>query len=169
MEEEFRDVKGYEGLYSVSDLGRVKSLKRKGCKNDKILKGVPDPKGYLKVSLYKDGNGKLTRIHQLVAIAFLNHTPNGFKGLIVDHDDNSKLNNRLDNLVLRTNRDNTSKDKKGGTSEFRGVSWHKPANKWQSKIYINGKQKHLGLFKCETAASMAYEIALNNFNKSQLI
>ena len=166
--ENFRSVRGYEGLYEVSDLGRVKSLKRKGCKNDRILKGSPNRDGYLMLNLYKDGKRKLRTIHQLVAIAFLNHTPNGFKGLIVDHNDRNKLNNRLDNLFLRTQRHNSSKDRKG-ISKFTGVSWRKKTNNWQARIYINGKNKHLGTFADELEASKAYQIALEDVNLAESI
>ena len=89
--EEFRPVKGYEGIYEISNLGNVKSLK---YNNGKILKVREDKYGYVKVNLYKNKKTKTCYIHQLMAIAFLNHTPNGHK-LVVDHIDNNPSNNNL--------------------------------------------------------------------------
>tara|TARA_R110001632_G_C11076374_1_gene387963 strand:- start:13 stop:513 length:501 start_codon:yes stop_codon:yes gene_type:complete len=162
----WKEVKGYRD-YEVSNLGRVKSLARivitaKGsrtCK-EKILKPSVDGQGYLKVCLSSNGKGKVKRIHRLVAIVFLNHTPNGNK-LVVDHINNVKTDNRLENLQVITNRENLSKDKKG-VSKYTGVTWMKKANKWRAYIYINGKNKHLGMFINELEASEAYQIALNS-------
>lgn len=166
----WKDIKGYED-YEVSNLGRVKSLARiittvKGSRThkEKILK--PASTGnknlnnkHLAVCLTKNGKAKTKKVHQLVAIAFLNHKPNGHK-LVVDHIDNNPLNNKLGNLQIITNRENTSKDKKNGTSEYIGVSWNKSSNKWQSSISINSKPKHLGYFKDETKAAESYQNAL---------
>tara|TARA_R110000823_G_scaffold84258_1_gene189647 strand:+ start:400 stop:897 length:498 start_codon:yes stop_codon:yes gene_type:complete len=155
MEEQWKDIKGYEGLYKVSSYGNVKSL-RYG--KEKILKLGSD--GFRKqVNLYLLGTQKHHKIHQLVAIAFLNHTPNGYK-LVVDHIDNNPLNNRLDNLQVITQRENMSKDRDGGTSKYTGVCWNNHAKKWQARIHIDGKGKYLGIFHCELAASSAYQKAL---------
>tara|TARA_R110000744_G_scaffold349632_1_gene455275 strand:- start:369 stop:854 length:486 start_codon:yes stop_codon:yes gene_type:complete len=158
MEEVWKSVKSYEGLYEVSNLGRVKSLKRKLVSEDKILKLMFNSTGYLKVSLYKDGKIKVRVIHQLVAESFLNHTVDGFK-LVVDHISNVKTDNRLENLQVITTRENLSKDKKG-TSKYTGVCWYSRYKNWRSKIVINGKHKHLGYFNTELEASNAYQIAL---------
>ena len=76
MKEEFRNIKGYEGLYQISNLGKVKSLKRKlsdGRKlKEKILKPQTNNCGYLRVNLYKYRKMKSFLIHQLMAMAFLN-------------------------------------------------------------------------------------------------
>jgi len=117
----FKDIPGYEGIYQVSDLGRVKSLK---FNKEKILKPGVNNHGYYTVVLCK-GKRKTINVHQLVAMAFLNHEPCGYNGLIVDHKDNNPLNNRLSNLQLISQRENTSKDKKG-SSKYTGVSWNNP-------------------------------------------
>ena len=171
----WKEIKGYES-YEVSNLGRVKSLARivttaKGSRvlKEKILK--PASTGFKKlktkhlgVFLTKNGKAKTKKVHQLVAIAFLNHKPNGHK-LVVDHIDNNSLNNELGNLQIITNRENTSKDKKNGASKFIGVSWNKSAKKWQSSISINGKNKHLGRFTNELEASKSYQNALSKLVK----
>ena len=86
--EEWRDIKGYEGLYQVSNLGRVRSER-------KILKGTPDKDGYLRVALCKNGTRKYFGIHRLVAIAFIYNTNNY---PCVNHRDENKTNNRAKNL-----------------------------------------------------------------------
>ena len=54
LEEEWRDIKGYEGLYQISSLGRVKSLGNDKSKREKILSNVPTKVGYLQIGLYKN-------------------------------------------------------------------------------------------------------------------
>jgi hypothetical protein len=170
MKEEFRDIEGYEGHYQVSNLGRVKSLSRVIINSrgqarpykERILKGynpsnnIPTKRDYLRVTLRINKTTKIPRIHNLVAMAFLNHKPDGHK-IVIDHIDNDPLNNRVDNLQLISHRENTSKDKKGGTSKYTGVCWCKSTNKWKSNIYINGKSKYLGRFDDEYEAHLAYQ------------
>ena len=91
----WKDVQGYEGLYAVSDLGRVKRLAGKGCKNERILKPQYNSKGYLYVSLYKCGKSVHLAVHRLVAATFI---PNPDKLPEVNHKDENKTNNRVDNL-----------------------------------------------------------------------
>lgn len=155
--EVFKSIENYPN-YEVSNYGRVKSLK---FGKERILKPRDSKGGYLVVALYKNGKRKTFKVHQLVAICFLNHKPDGTQKTVVDHVDNNKLNNHINNLQLTTNRHNSSKDRKGGSSKYVGVCWHKPTNKWLSQIRINGKLKHLGLFTCELAASNVYQKELN--------
>ena len=86
--EEFRDIPGYEGMYEVSNLGRVR-------RNGKILKPGKDRYGYLHVDLYKNGTKRTFTIHRLVAFAFLSN-PNKYPE--VNHRDEDKTNNCVDNL-----------------------------------------------------------------------
>ena len=157
MMEEYRAIKGYEGLYEVSNFGNVKSLKRKGCKNDRLLKPGISVR-YLSVQLFKNKIAVTYNVHKLLAIAFLNHIPDGYK-IVVDHIDNNPLNNRLDNLQLITHRENIGKDLKG-SSKYAGVSWSKSSKKWLARININGKNKHLGLFTSEIQAANYYQYEL---------
>ena len=162
----WKEVKGYED-YEISNLGRVKSLARTIYKTDgttqahkeRFLKPSFSNGGYLKVSLSNNFKVKTKRIHQLVAEAFLNHVPDGMN-LVVDHMNAVKTDNRLDNLQIITTRENSSKDKKEGTSKYIGVCWSKLNKKWISKIRINGKREHLGYFFDELEASKAYQKAL---------
>lgn len=113
MEEIWRDINGYEGLYQVSNLGRVKSLERfiKTRKNKNGMNGyihkqesirIPtkDYKGYLRLSLCKEGKLKPFRVHRLVAEAFI---PNPNNLPQVNHKDENKENNCITNLEWCTN------------------------------------------------------------------
>jgi len=156
MIEEFRDVDGYEGMYQVSNLGRVKSLK---FGKERILKGGINSHGYSLVILYKDNKRKTTRIHQLVVVAFLGHKTCGSE-LVVNHINFNRTDNRVENLEIVTTRENSNKKHLKSSSTYTGVCWSKPAKKWQSSIQINGKTKHLGLFTDEIEAHRTYENAL---------
>jgi len=156
-------VKGYEGIYEVSDKGRVKSLIRKKVTKEKILLGGVNSSGYITVSLSKNNSYRSYSIHRLVSIAFLNHNPCGMD-IVVDHIDNNPLNNRLENLQLITNRLNCSKDRKNYSSKYPGVHWNKQSNSWRVQIGISGKRHCLGLFKCELAAAKAYNAKLKEIN-----
>ena len=159
----WKSIEGYEGLYEVSNFGNVKSLSRTITKGnityvtkDKILKQSVDSVGYPYVNLSDYKKQKTFRIHQLVAVAFLNHTPDKHKGLVIDHIDCNKLNNMTTNLQLITNKKNTSKDRKNKTSKYTGVSWHKQSNKWLAQFRENGSVKYLGTFETEEEARDAY-------------
>ena len=91
-EEIWCPIKGYEGLYEVSDQGRVKSI---GYGDDRILKSVIDKGGYLKVCLCKNGEREWCRIHRLVAKTFI---PNPDNLPEVNHKDEDKENNYVQNL-----------------------------------------------------------------------
>ena len=104
MNEEWRDIEGYEGLYQVSNLGRVKSLNYRGCKgNTSILKPRLTKKGYETINLCKDGKVKNVKIHRLVARTFIPN-PNNYSQ--VNHKDENKTNNNVKNLEWCTNKYN---------------------------------------------------------------
>ena len=98
MKECWKDIKGYEGIYQVSNTGKIKSLKRtyknRICK-EKIKTPVITPKGYYRVGLCKEGKTKFYYIHRLVAQTFL---PNENNLPQVNHKDENKLNNCINNL-----------------------------------------------------------------------
>lgn len=171
--EEWKDVKGYEDYYQVSDLGRLKSLSRtitrepKGTiiSKNKILKGGINSCGYRTIGLCINNKLKCFPIHQLITIAFLNHKPCGDK-LVVNHINTIKTDNRLLNLEIVTTRENANRKHIKSSSEYVGVSWDKFNKKWCSKIYINGKNNHLGRFKNEIDAHNAYQEALLKIKKT---
>ena len=154
----WKDIKGFEGIYQISSFGNIKSLKF--CK-EKILKKIKDSKGYYQVRLCKDKKVYTKKVHQLVAISFLNHNPNKHI-LIVNHKDFNALNNHLDNLEIITQRENTNRKHIKHSSKYTGVSWIKCRKKWMASIRIKGKSKCLGLFTCEYKAYLEYEKALKS-------
>lgn len=116
----WKDIKGYEGLYKVSNLGRIKSLKRKVYDktrhyykiiNERILKQtIATPKYYV-VNLTKKGIQKTYRIHKIVAETFI---PNPNNYIIINHIDGNKLNNNIDNLEWCTYKHNSQEAKRLG-------------------------------------------------------
>lgn len=96
MEREiWKDIKGYEGLYQVSNLGNVKSLCYRNQKKAKNLTPQITNRGYIAVMLSKKKTMKLFLVHRLVAMAFVDN-PNNYP--IVNHKDENPLNNHMDNL-----------------------------------------------------------------------
>ena len=111
----WRDVVGYEGLYQVSNIGRVKSFYSLG---ERLLTPSSNKSGYMYVVLTKDGVRKSCKVHTLVARAFL---PNPENKPVVHHKDSNRSNNRVENLQWVTHQENTayavqkgSYDKEGG-------------------------------------------------------
>ena len=162
MKEIFKDIPKYEGMYKVSNLGNVKSLK---FGKEKLLKEGLSSNGYLTVVLYKYGSKITSNIHQLVAMAFLNHVPDGYK-MVVNHINNNKVDNRVLNLEIVTQRENTNRKHLDSSSKYVGVHWDKNTRNWRARIRINGKPKHLGLFTDELEASKAYQKELLSINKN---
>ena len=114
MEEVWKDIEGYEGLYQVSSLGRVKSLKRLitrkyGYKkreqriNEKLLRFSNNSKGYSQFKINKLGKQKTFRAHTLVARAFI---PNHKKHEEINHKNGIKTDNRVENLEWCTRQEN---------------------------------------------------------------
>lgn len=83
------------------------------------------------------------------------------RGLFVDHINGNALDNRRSNLrVVNCSQNQMNKAKvKNRSSQFKGVSFHIGRKKWLAQIEMNGRPKHLGTFKCETAAAVAYNQA----------
>ena len=112
MQEVWKDISGYEGLYQVSNAGRVKSLpKRVGGVNgyvqkERILKPLDAGWGYLKVTLYKNDIPKQRKIHRLVLETF--RPVDGMERLNVNHKDENKRNNVLSNLDWVTPSENVN-------------------------------------------------------------
>lgn len=163
--EVWKDIPGYEGVYQVSDLGRVKSLSRElynghsfYYSKEKILSQSLN-KGYFYISLRKNKKPKMFGVHQLVAMAFLNHTPCGYD-IMVDHIDNKPNNNKLENLQLLSNRENCSKDKVDV-----GICFDNSIRKWRSDIQIKGTRVFLGNFNSKEEALNVYSAAIENIEK----
>lgn len=95
MDEIWKPVNGYEGLYEVSNIGRVRSLKRKSTKG-RVLKLQSDKDGYKTVNLSRNNISKVLRVHRLVAMAFIENTDSTKN--IINHKNEDKGDNRVENL-----------------------------------------------------------------------
>ena len=165
LTEQFKSIKGYEGLYEISNLGNIKSLSReikysagKTIKiKERMLKPTLRTDGYLSIGLHQNNIGKTHQIHRLVYISFNGDIP---KKLQIDHINDNRSDNRLSNLRLLTHRLNTARG-------FRhrglptGVIYHKQAGKYQSQINIDKKYYYLGLYDSVDTAKEAYDNKLN--------
>lgn len=155
MEKEtWKPVVGYEEKYEVSDLGRVKNSR------GSIKKSFSNGNGYLSVGLSIGGVRKTKKVHKLVAMAFLGHTPSGFKE-VINHINHDRHDNRLLNLEIVTVRENNSKRKNQGVSKYVGVYFEPERGFWRSCICVNGKTEHLGRYRSEIDASAAYQKRLS--------
>lgn len=136
IHEIWKPIAGYEGLYEVSNMGRVKSLPRRGTKG-KILIPQKSGSGYLQVNLSKAGICKSYFVHCLVWKAFNGEVP---AGLEVNHISKNKFDNRLENFELMTHKENTeyslakavlAYDKSGNyVQEFKSL---REASEWLGK------------------------------------
>ncbi len=147
--EKWKSVNGYAN-YEISSCGRVRN-----ATTERMLKPSDDGRGYLKINLHKEGKSSTMKIHKLVAEAFVDNPEDK---RCVDHIDSNRKNNNCENLRPATHAENGMNTKKhiDGASSYKGVSFHKQANKWHARIVIQGNTKSLGLFTSERAAGEAY-------------
>lgn len=120
MEEIYKDIKGYEGKYQVSNLGNVKS-----CKKNKLLSIYKQDDGYVRVSLWKNNKGKTYYVHRLVAMAFIDN-PNKLPE--VNHKDENKNNNYVGNLEWCTSQYNMNYG--NGAHKKSAENHRKPINQY---------------------------------------
>lgn len=163
--EKWKDIIGYEGKYMISDLGRVKSLKYHRGNNHKILKTNNASFGYKNVCLSIDKIRKTYAVHILVTVAFLDHKPGGYNS-VINHKNFKPNDNTLSNLEIVSQRENTNLKHIKSSSVYVGVCWNIGHKKWQSRIVVKRKRKHLGYYDNEIDAHHAYQTALNNLPKN---
>jgi hypothetical protein len=102
MNEEWKSIPGYEGLYEASNLGEIRAVPRKGS-NGRKLKAAVRKDGYLQVSLRKHGKNKSHLVHRLVAHSFISEEIGKH---YVNHRDGNRLNNISSNLEWCTVQEN---------------------------------------------------------------
>ena len=154
----WKDIENYEGVYSVSNHGRVKRIS-----SGRILKNSINSTGYNQVALSVRSKVKHYCVHRLVALAFITNSGNGFF-TDVNHKDEIKTNNFYLNLEWVTKRQNKNYSvNKRSSSAHPGVSWHKRGRKWVSKITFKNKSIYLGVYSLEEDAAKAYvDFCFNN-------
>lgn len=148
--EVWKDVKGFEGHYQVSNLGRVKGIK---FVKERIIKGNA-PLGYPMVGLRKPGEKRRhIKIHRLVYSAFIGDIPNGME---INHKNGIRHDNRLENLECVTRRGNCQhrSNRLRGNDRLPGVTMFD--GKWMSQIWHNNKKVSFGYFKTQEEAHEAF-------------
>ena len=153
--EEWRNISGYLN-YQVSNIGRVRNTD-----SGRILKLPTNCDGYYYVGLSLNGKKTQYQVHRLVALEFI---PNPSNKTTVDHIKNKAIqNNNVENLRWATRKEqrwnisthiNTS-------SKYKGVSLNKSTGEWRSRILVDNKHIHLGYFKSEEEAALAYNKKAN--------
>ena len=152
MNETWKEVKDYP-FYEVSNLGNVRSLRYGKIK---IMKHTKRKDGYKAITLRNKCNVGTFLIHRLVYFTFNETEINGYYHHI-DHINNDRSDNRLENLQILSARENSLKiNLSNKTSKYKGVCWDSHKKRWKACIRINSKQKTLGVFKTEEEAYDAY-------------
>jgi hypothetical protein len=168
------NTKWYTALYNgletnleVTKCGRVRKVQKewygKGSGSYKIKYGEVNftklrfNKGYKSIGIQIKGlKAKTVLLHQLIAASFLSYK---FKehNLVVDHIDNNKQNNNINNLQIITQRENVVKEIILKKTLPIGVCFDKSRNKYMAQITINNKHKNLGRYNTPEEASQAYQ------------
>ena len=133
MYEIWKDIEGYEGLYQISNKGHVKSL-YKG--SERILKPVLNRSGYYYIMLYNDNVRKIFSLHRLVAQAFI---PNPENKPQVNHLDENKKNNCVDNLEWATAKENSNYGSRNERISRKILQYSKSGDfirEWQSAVEV---------------------------------
>ncbi|WNO24238.1 endonuclease [Enterococcus phage SSMH01] len=139
MIEEWKDIKGYEGLYQVSNFGRVKS-KHRG--SERILKAGTTRLGYLNVCLCKNNQIKNFKVHRLVAKAFILNPDNKPE---VNHIDEDKTNNIVSNLEWCTRKENINHGTRTERSSKKVKAIDIATGEWNEYYSIRECARQLGI------------------------
>jgi len=160
MKENLKDIKGFEGSYQVSNLGRVKSLDRNIVKSDgkiqktkgKLLKLKVQNTGYYEVTLKRNQEAFYKLVHRLVLSNF-KHSSN----LLANHIDGNKKNNNINNLEYTSHIENMKHwcTVLSGKEKY-GVHFHKKNRKWIAQINIGDVPTYLGSFNDKEEAHVIY-------------
>ena len=167
--------KGQETNIEVNKLGNVRRVPKDWMKNKHTKCTLRTSKGYYVVPVGIRSNidskyGRITKdikLHQIMAIVFLDHIPNGYEK-VIDHIDKNPLNNKIENLRIVTPRENST-NRKDASQYGTGVIKKIECNKiyFRSTINVKGKSKYLGSYNTPEEASAAYQEALRKINAGE--
>lgn len=163
MEEIWRDIPDYEGLYQVSSMGNVKSLpKMCGYRKDKgkILSPFINTNGYKLVTLCKNNKQKHYQVHRLVAMTFI---PNVNSKPQVDHINRVRTDNRVENLRWVTVSENSNNTCLNSLVEYKGQT--KTVTEWSKILGIKQVTLHRRLFYSKWDVEKAFNTPVMNNNR----
>ena len=164
----WKDVVGYEGLYEVSNLGRVYSLPKTGSggHTGKLLKQLLVNK-YLRITLCRSNVFRISPVHRVVALAFVENKQNK---PFVDHINGDKLNNRADNLRWCTIRENLNFDnvKRKTATGVKGVSVTRH-NTYYYCVEFKHKKYQSKYYKTIEEAKIAYDKHIEELHQKDLL
>ncbi|MCZ2128594.1 MAG: HNH endonuclease [Anaerolineales bacterium] len=123
-----------------------------------------DPNGYARVSVGRHINKRQLYVHRIIYAIVHGEMPEGQ----IDHIDQNRINNRIENLREVSSSENlhNSKKRKDNSSGFPGVYWDAHARKWKSQIMVNNRNIHLGLYKEFADAVLAKKKAKIKYHPS---
>lgn len=159
----WKPIKGYEGLYEVSNMGNVKSLpKMRGYikSKEKIMKPFKNNNGYLLVSLSKNNKQKHFQVHRLVASAFILNKDNKSQ---VDHINRIRDDNRVENLRWVTASENGNNTCLNSIIEYQGKS--KTLTEWSEILGIKQVTLHRRLFYSKWSIDKAFNTPVMKKNR----
>ena len=166
----WKQINGFNGIYEISNFGRIKSIRRlvnNSSKSKRVvgglfLKPTVCKAGYKKVELCDKQNRITAKVHRLVAS---HHIPNPNNYNVINHIDGDKLNNNHTNLEWCTYRHNSNHYFNGNSrSNYKGVCFNSAAGKWGARCSFNGKRHFLGYYNDEGEAGNAYIDFCNDNN-----
>jgi len=163
LQETWKPVVGYRGLYEVSDLGRIQSLHGHSRQVGHVLLASEmgrAGKGYLGVSLCRNDTRRSALVHNIVMRAFVGPK----RGREVDHIDTHKTNNRLDNLEYVTPRENYRRAQEAGLMHKAHGEAHGHATITEADVREIRRLKRTG----QTQRSIAEQLGLSEFHVSKI-
>lgn len=152
MEEVWKDIKGFEGLYMVSNIGNVKRLKSKWVLNERLIGRLVDRDGYFRRTLCKNSLSKQITEHRLVATTFIENPENK---LTINHINGIKTDNRVENLEWNTNLENKQHAVSSGLTNLKGTNH--PRCKLSDKDVLEIRE--IGFSQTRTALSKKYGVS----------
>jgi hypothetical protein len=155
MEEVWKDVKGFEGLYKVSNLGNVKRLISQRVFAERLIGRTIDKYGYAKRVLSKDGKNNYFTEHRLVAIAFIDNPDNK---ATVNHINGIKTDNRVENLEWNTTIENHQHAIDTGLKDQKGIKHHKCKLTEEQVLEI----REIGFSQTRMSLSKKYGVSRTN-------
>jgi hypothetical protein len=152
MEEIWKDIAGFEGLYQVSNLGNVKRLISERVFEERLIGRSIDKYGYVKRVLSKNGRNNYFTEHRLVALAFID---NPLNKKTVNHKNGIKTDNTVENLEWCTNKENTEHAIENGLKDQKGIKHHKCKLTEEQVLEI----RKIGFSQTRTSLSKKYGVS----------